>query len=133
MGSDMSYDDMTNRELNENTYKLLREETINKQNCYVLEITPLSDLNTAYSKHITWISQDNLIPLKEESFDKNGELLKQKTMEYIKIKDYYTLNKMIVSNTQKNHKTIINFYNIELDTGVQESLFQEKNLKRMPK
>ena len=52
---------------------------------------------------------------------------------YIKIKDYDTLNKMIVRNTQKNHKTIIKFNNIELDSGVKKSLFQEKNLKRMPR
>ncbi len=133
MGSDMSYEDMANRELDENTYKLLREEIYNEQNCYVLEITPLPILNTAYSNHIAWISKDNLILLKEESFDKTGKLFKQKSLEYIKIKDYNTINKMIVRNTQKNHKTIIKFNNIELDSGVKKSLFQEKNLKRMPR
>ena len=131
MGSDMSYEDMTNRELDEFTYKLLREETLNEQNCYVLEITPKPDLQTEYSRHLTWITKDHLLPIKEKSYDNSGNLLKEKSIEFVKIKEYHTLEKITVKNVQKNHRTILTFENIELDTGVQDKLFQEKNLKRL--
>lgn len=133
MGSDMSYEDMTIRELDEYTYKLLREETLERQNYYVLEIIPNPNLQTEYSKHIAWITKDHLLPIKEESYDNSGNLLKEKSIEFVKIKDYHTMEKITVKNVQKNHRTILTFENIELDTGVQDKLFQEKNLKRMPR
>ena len=133
MGSDMSYEDMTNRELDEYTYKLLREETMEEQNYYVLVIIPKPDLQTEYSKHISRITKDYLLPIKEESFDNSGNLLKEKNIEFVKIKDYHIMEKITVKNVQKNHQTILTFGNIELDTGVKDKLFQEKNLKRLPR
>ena len=40
MGSDMSYEDMTSRELDEYTYKLTGSETINEIEYYILESIP---------------------------------------------------------------------------------------------
>lgn len=133
MGSDMSYEDMTNRELNEYTYNLLGDELISDQICYVLEIIPNPDIKTEYSKHIVWITKDDLLPIREKSFDKSGILLKEKSMEFIKIKGYHTLETITVKDVQKEHRTVVTFENIELDTDETDKLFHEKNLKRLPR
>jgi outer membrane lipoprotein-sorting protein len=52
MGSDMSYEDLSNRELNENEYKRLEDETVNGIECYVLEIIPKKEAKSSYTKHI---------------------------------------------------------------------------------
>ena len=38
-----------------------------------------------------------------------------------------------VYNTQKNHKTILIIDNLETDSGINDDVFQEKNLKRFQK
>ena len=59
MGSDMSYEDMSNRELSENDYQLLKEEdNVNGINCYVLDTTPKKEVKSEYSHHKTWIARD---------------------------------------------------------------------------
>jgi hypothetical protein len=90
-------------------------------------------MRTEYSRHITWVDSTLLIPIKEESFDKSGQLLKEKYFSYTIIKEYQFLTKVHVTNRQKNHSTTLNFENIELDTGVKDDLFHERNLKRLPK
>ena len=40
---------------------------------------------------------------------------------------------MFVEDVQKNHSTKLSFEKMELDTNVKDDLFQEKNLKRIPK
>ncbi len=132
MGSDMSYEDMTSREISEYTYKIINNETINGIDCYVLESIP-EGIKTEYSKHVSWISKDNYLALKEESFDKSGNLLKEKAIEYQLIKDFHIMKKLFVKNVQKNHQTVLEFENIEINTGIEDKLFHEKNLKRMPK
>ena len=133
MGSDLSYEDLSNRELNENQYKLIREEKIDSLDCYVLEIIPNENLRSEYQKHITWITKDNFLAIKEESYDKSGGLLKQKTFKFQEIKNYHTPVEIFVKNVQKNHQTLLTFENLVLDSGVEDKLFQEKNLKRIPK
>ncbi len=132
MGSDMSYEDMTSRNIDEYTYSIIGSEKIDNVNCYILESVP-SGIKTEYSKHISWITKDMHLPVKEESFDKNGELLKSKSIIYQQIKEYSIMIELHVKNVQRNHQTILKFDNIEVDSGIKDNIFHEKNLKRMPK
>jgi len=132
MGSDMSYEDMTNRNLNEYTYSITGSEIINDKDCYILKSTP-NGIKTEYSKHNSWITKDTYLTLKEESFDKNEKLLKSKSIDYQKIKKYNIMKELHVKNVQRNHQTALKFDNIEVDSGIEDNLFHEKNLKRMPK
>ena len=133
MGSDMSYEDMTTRELNEYTYKLNSSEKVGEVDCFILESVPNAELESEYSKHIAWISKADFTLLQEESYDRIGKLLKFKTMKYTKQKGYDTPIEMYVENVQKKHSTSLTFDNLELDSGVHDDLFQEKNLKRLPR
>ncbi len=133
MGSDLSYEDMTNRELDENDYRLLRSEKVDGRDCYVLEITPKPKIKSTYSKHITWVTKKDLLPIREESYDRSGRLMKKKEIRYTNIKGYDVPVEIYVENVQKHHNTRLTFRNMELDTGVNENLFQEKNLKRLPR
>jgi len=132
MGSDMSYEDMSSRELNEYTYSITGSGTIEGKDCYILESIP-NGIKTEYSKHISWITKDSYLPLKEESFDKNGKLLKVKSIVYQQIKKYNIMKELHVKNVQRNHQTVLKFDNIEVDSGIEDKIFHEKNLKRMPK
>ena len=40
MGSDFTYDDLGDRHPDEDNHKLVREESIDGNNCYVVESTP---------------------------------------------------------------------------------------------
>ena len=131
MGSDLSYEDMSNRDVNENKYNLLGSELIDNQDCYILEIIPKQNNKSEYSKHIAWINKTNATPIKEDSYDKSGKLLKQKQFHFSKLNEYYIVDTMKVTNIQKNHTTILTFKDIQINTNIKDQIFQEKNLKRI--
>tara|TARA_B100000029_G_scaffold325373_1_gene317891 strand:- start:884 stop:1603 length:720 start_codon:yes stop_codon:yes gene_type:complete len=133
MGSDLSYEDLTSRDLNEYTYKRLDDELVNGTQCFVLESKPNTSAKSSYSKHISWIDKENLNILQEYSFDKRGALKKEKYFQHNKLKDYYVMNQIRVKDVQKQHTTEVTFESLEVDTGINPALFQEKNLKRIPK
>ena len=133
MGSDLSYEDLTNHNLNENDYEHLKNEIVNGHNCYVLKIRPKPKVRSNYSHHVNWIIKDSLVPFKEESYDKRGELKKVKSFVFEKIQDYYVIKEISVKDVQRNHTTNIKFDHIQVDTGIDEKLFHEKNLKRLPR
>ncbi|MFQ6615815.1 MAG: outer membrane lipoprotein-sorting protein [Fidelibacterota bacterium] len=132
MGSDLNYEDMTSRSLDENDYELLGSEEVEGVDCYVLEVIPRPETESIYSRHVVWVSKKDLVPLKEESYDRADRLLKRKTITYTPKKDYLLPKEIYVENVQKDHSTRLTFSNIEVDSGVGEELFHERNLKRMP-
>ena len=132
MGSDLSYEDLSSRELDENQYNRLDDGAVNGKDCYVLEILPKAQAKSAYTKHISWIDKLTLMGVKEESYDKRGKLKKKKEYEFQNMKGYHVMKRVYVEDVQKNHSTEVTFSEIEVDSGIRENLFQEKNLKRLP-
>jgi len=133
MGSDMSYEDMTSKELNEYTYELLGEEEFDDVDCYKVLSIPKPETESSYSKFIGWITKDEYLALKEESYDKNDRLVKVRTIKYVEQKGYIVPEEIFVKNVQNNHSTTLTFDEMELDTNVKNDLYQEKNLKRLPR
>jgi len=133
MGSDLSYEDMTSRELDEYTYKLLGEKVVDGIDCYILESTPKEGVTRTYKRFVTYVSKADMVAILDEAYDTRDQLLKRREMKFRKLKNYELPLEIFVENVQKNTNTRLTFSNQEVDTGVDADLFQEKNLKRMPK
>ncbi len=133
MGSDLSYEDLSSRNLDENDYNRLDDEIVDGKDCYVLEITPGEEANSSYSKHVSWIEKSSLMGVKEESYDKRGRLKKVKEFTFQILMDYHVIERVFVEDVQKNHTTEVTFSNVQVDSGIDKNLFQEKNLKRLPR
>ena len=135
MGSDLSYEDMTNRDLDEYTFKILSEEALCKEDsdefCYILSSKP-KDEYSEYSEHKTWVTKDTYLGVKEESYDKENKKLKYKEIKYKKIDECYIMNHLTVKNIQKNTSTSLNIENIKINNGYKDDIFHQKNLKRVP-
>ena len=133
MGSDLTYEDMTNRALDENNYKRLEDDIVEGKECFVLEVVPNAEIKSTYSKHITWVEKETLIAMKEESYDLVGNLRKKKMFLFKSLSGYNVISNIFVEDIQKNHTTNLTMGDIKVDSGLDESLFQEKNLKRLPR
>ncbi len=133
MGSDLSYEDMTSRELDEYTYEILGEKVIDGIDCHILESTPKEGVTRTYKRFVTYVSKADLVAVLDEAYDTRDKLLKRREMKHKKDKGYDLPIEIFVENVQKGTNTRLIFSSQEVDTGVEDDLFQEKNLKRMPK
>lgn len=130
MGSDFTYDDLGDRKLDDDTHKLLREDTINGNPCYVVESLS-KDEDYMYSKTITWIRKDNFVGVKKEFYDEDGELLKILTIKKVeKISGLWIITHSEMRNVQKNHKTSMVLSNVQVNSGVSASKFTERIMMR---
>lgn len=130
MGSDFTYDDMGNRNIDEDKHKLLKSEKIGGRDCWVVESVPKGG-DEVYSKKISWISKNDLIGLKMEFYDNMGGLLKTLTVSDIrKVKNIRTAHKLVMDNYRTRHKTIITIDEIEYDIDIKEKMFTVAKLQR---
>jgi len=130
MGSDFTYDDLGDRKLEDDTHKILREETINSKECYVVESVSKNE-DYMYSKTTTWIDKSNFIGVKKEFYDEDEDLLKILSIKEIKeISGYLVIVNSEMKNIQKNHKTTIVLNNVQINTGISASKFTERIMMR---
>ena len=133
MGSDLTYEDMTSRPKKDYSFLIIKEETIGDQNCYLLESKPKKGIKSSYSKHLTWVTKDTYLPIKEESYDNDNKLLKLKKFKYTLINSFELVSEIFVENIQKNSNTLLTFSNLKINTNIKDNLFQQKNMKRLPR
>ena len=132
MGSDLSYEDLSNRELNDHNYKRLDDETWLGRDCYVLQIIPKEELKSSYNRHVSWIDKNEMTNLKEQSFDKRNKLEKEKYFTYEKVGKYQLIKQVRVKNLLNEHTTEVMFSDMVINTGMSDKLFQEISLRRLP-
>ena len=130
MGSDFTYDDLGDRKPTDDIHKILREEKLGGEDCYVIESHP-KNKDYMYSKTITWVIKDKWIGLQKKFWDEDGDYLKTLHIKkYNNIKGYWIIETVEMDNQQSNHKTIMKLTNIKINSGIRNSMFTERMMKR---
>ena len=132
MGSDLSYEDLSRRNLKDYTFKKLEDRYYNDKSYYIIEITPKEKTYSSYEKHISWVDKKSYNIIKEDSFGINGDILKEKELFYKSFNGYELIEKVKVYNPISKHSTIIDFTEIEINSDINERFFHEKYMKRIP-
>ena len=132
MGSDLSFEDLSNRRLNSNDYKRLEDAKWLGIDCYVLETIPKKESKSNYVRHVSWIDKNHMNILKEQSFNKKNKLEKEKYLSYETRGKYQLIKKVRVKNLLKKHATEITFSDIVINSGISDKIFNEINLRRLP-
>lgn len=131
VGSDFSYEDVSGRHWTDDEHLLTGTETRGDKECYVIESVPKG--KDAFSRKVSWISKTEILPVREEYYDRKGGL--ERVFESLTIEDaggYLTVTRRKMTNTQKEHSTTVVFSDIEYDIGLQEDVFTERYLKSPP-
>jgi outer membrane lipoprotein-sorting protein len=125
MGTDFSYDDMSlmDRDVEDETHTLLREETLDGMTCYVIQSVP-KDSDFQYSKTLTWIDKSNYRTYKLELYNKRGGMEKMMEMSaYQDIQGRDTPTQTKVSTLAAGTSTTIYMDIIKYDDPIPEGVF----------
>lgn len=130
MGTDFTYDDMGDRNVDEDKHTFVREEVLDGHKCWVVESTPLTK-GEIYTKKISWIRQDCLIAAKVEYYDKLGKLHRVLNLSDIKqVQGFWTMGEMHMKNVQTNHQTDILIQNQKFDFPVSDNMLTVTTLEK---
>jgi len=133
VGSDFTYEDISGRDIEDDTHTIAKEEKLGGKDCYVVKSTPKAG-DVDYSYKLSWVDKANYLPLKEEYFDRKGELYKVFSADEVKnIKGFPTVTKRTMKNLQSGHRTEVTYIKSDYNIGIEDSLFSERFLRQPPK
>lgn len=136
MGSDFSYFDMTDRNLEDYDFKLLKETKVRGKEAWMIESTPRNKKvikESGYTKSIVMVRKDNHVVVRVINFMRNG---KKKYMDMKKLhkQNAVWLPDEMSMTTKKGkrtlHKTILKFSNIKLNKAINNNMFTTRRLEK---
>jgi outer membrane lipoprotein-sorting protein len=137
VGSDFSYGDISLPKVDHYRHTLLRRETVDGFDCYVVESVPASDAvrgNSGYSRKVTWVRSDNFVETKVEYYDLAGRLWKtQKVTRHELVEPskarWFPLQREM-TNHQNGHRTVIAMAKVTPGIAVPDETFTTRYIER---
>ena len=129
MGTDFTYDDMGDRNVDEDIHTLLGNDEINGRACWKVESIPV-DKKDMYTRKVVWVDQEAHFSLKTEFYDKDGLLKIYRALDFERQDKFWTVFRSEMDNVSRDHKTIMETSSMKYDTGIKGSLFKVSTLQR---
>jgi outer membrane lipoprotein-sorting protein len=133
MGSDLSYEDMMEDPHLPNLYtaKVTNEETYNKRQSLVLELSAMKE-EIAYYRRQIWVDKARFVILKENLYAKGGMLLKTMDIrEVMEVQNHWIAKSVLYKDVLKEGQGTEFFIDsIILDTNIPDYLLSKAALKK---
>lgn len=140
VGSDFSYEDVSGRDVGEDTHTMTGEEKLGDRDVYVIESMPRAE--AVFTKRISWIDKENSLPLKEEYYDAQNKLQRVFTADVIEnipagegseLIIYPTIMKRTMKNVRTGHRTEVSVISVTYNVGLEDEDFSERRMRRPPR
>lgn len=131
MGSEFAYEDISSQEVEEYTYRFLREEELDGRATFVIERFPV-DPKSGYTRQVVWIDQEEYRTWKIDYFDRKDAALKTLTFhDYRQYLDrHWRPDRMAMVNHQTGKSTELLWTDYQFRNGYGERDFDRASLAR---
>ncbi|MCO5142966.1 MAG: outer membrane lipoprotein-sorting protein [Oligoflexia bacterium] len=133
MGSDFTNDDLvkTSSLSRDYTHKILANEKYGTYKAVKIECIPKPNAPIVWGKVIAWVREGDGVPLKQEFYSENGELLKVMEGSEVKTFGKRTIPTVLVMKNLKreNSKTTLTYDEVHFDENIPNNIFTQENLR----
>ncbi|MCF2858941.1 outer membrane lipoprotein-sorting protein [Pseudoalteromonas sp. SMS1] len=132
VGSEFAFEDIGGRELEDYSYLYIKDDTLNEQECHVVESYPKSKYS-GYKRLLTWFDKQHFRVLKVEFYDKKDSHLKTLlAKDYHLYEDsYWRAHILEMTNHQTKSVTVLKSSDYQFGLGARDKEFSKAALKRI--
>jgi len=129
-GTDFSFEDLEERDVDQFDYTMAGEESINGAPCWKIESKPRQAKSSQYTSSTLWIRKDNYVTARVDSFNKD-RLIRRVTYTGIqKIENIWTPTNVEVLDAARNSRTILKLEKVEYNVPMSDADFTRDALRR---
>jgi outer membrane lipoprotein-sorting protein len=127
-GSEFNYDDLGDRELDEDTHVLLRSESEAGRELYVVE-SSARDPDSPYARRLQWIDASNFTVPRIEYYDAHDRLAKVLRIDWRDVGGVWDWARLVMENVRSGRSTEIEVSEIAHGLGLPDDAFSESALR----
>jgi len=129
-GTDFSFEDLEERDLDQFDYTLLADDTVDGAASWKIQSTPKLSKSSQYSKSIVWVRKDNYTLARIESFVKDQVVRRLQYSEIRNVQGIWTARQTEITDLRRNSRTRLTLDKLEYNVPLKDDDFTLLAIRR---
>jgi len=129
-GTDFSFEDLEERDVDQYDYRLTGEEAIDGAPCWRIEARPKQGKTSQYTLSRTWIRKDNYVPAQYENFVKDQPVRRLQQKDIQNVQGIWTARTLEMTDLRRKSRTVLRLEKLEYNIPLKDTEFTVQALRR---
>ncbi len=129
-GTDFSFEDLEERDVDQFEYRLDGEEALEGVSCWRIQSVPRESKSSQYSRSLVWIRKDNYAFAQVENFIKDKVVRRLQYRDIQNIQGIWTARVMEMSDLGRRSRTLLKVDKLQYNIPMKEQDFTLQSLRR---
>ena len=129
-GTDFSFEDLEERDVNQYEYLLAGEETVDETACWKIQSTPKDAKSSQYTRSIVWIRKDNYAFARFENYVKDQVVRRLSYSNLQNIQGIWTARQLEMSDLKRGTRTRLTLEKLQYNVALKDDDFTLQAIRR---
>jgi hypothetical protein len=129
-GTDFSFEDLEERDINLFDYKMLGQEPVDGEACWKIESKPKESRSSQYTSSVLWIRKDNFVMAQIENFSNSKLVRRIHYGDLEKVDGIWTPRTVEVFDAIRNSRTVLKIEKLQYNAPMKDEDFSIEALRR---
>ena len=129
-GTDFSFEDLEERDVNQFDYSMLGEEAVDAAACWKIQSVPKEGKSSQYTRSIVWIRKDNYTPARIENFIRDQPVRRLNYGDIQNVQGIWTARILDMSDLRRGSRTRLTLDKLEYNVPLKDEDFTLQALRR---
>ena len=122
-GTDFSFEDLEERDVDQFDYKLAGDDTIDGAACWKIESKPKQSKSSQYTSSLVWVRKDNYVAAQIESYDKDKLIRRIHYSDIQNVSGIWTPRTVEVFDANRKSRTVLKLEKLEYNVPMKDEDF----------
>jgi hypothetical protein len=129
-GTDFSFEDLEERDVDQYEYQFTGEDTIDGAPCWRIDARPKQSKTSQYTLSRTWIRKDNYVAALYENFIRDQPVRRLQQKDIQNIQGIWTARTLEMTDLRRKSRTVMRLEKLEYNIPLKEDEFTVQALRR---
>jgi outer membrane lipoprotein-sorting protein len=129
-GTDFSFEDLEERDVNQYDYALVGDEAVDGAPCWKIQSTPRQSKSSQYTRSIVWIRQDNYAFARIENVIKDHVVRRLTYSNLQNVQGIWTAKQLEMADVRRGSRTRLTLDKLEYNVPLKEDGFTLQAIRR---
>ncbi len=129
-GTDFSFEDLEERDVDQYDYALRGEETVDGAACWRIESTPKQSKSSQYTRSMVWVRKDNYAFARIENFVKDQTVRRLTYSDIQNVQGIWTARQLEMTDVRRGSRTRLSLDKLQYNVPLNDEDFTLQALRR---
>src|SRR5262245_15357682 len=129
-GTDFSFEDLEERDVNQYDYQLLGDETVDGAPCWKIQSVPKERKSSQYTRSVVWVRKDNYSFARIESYVKDAVVRRLDYSDIQNVQGIWTARRLEMTDLRRGSRTRLTLDKLQYNVSMKEEDFTLQALRR---